>query len=275
MARSLFRFYEELNDFLPPERRKIAFSCDCALHATVKNAIESLGVPHTEVELILVNGVSVGFSHPVRDGDRISVYPKFEALDVSPLLRIRERPLREVRFLADAHLGALAKFLRLLGFDTLYRNDFKDQEVAHLSVQERRIVLTRDRGLLMHRIITHGCYVRAERPLEQLSEVIARLDLSRAIRPFTRCLRCNRTIERIDKSCIAGRLAPDTLRYYDEFWTCHACDRVYWAGSHFRRLAKIIEAAAASGRSAGHQGARLSMGTGSSGSAGSKRNTRE
>jgi len=248
MARSLFRFYEELNDFFPPERRKTAFSCDCALHATVKNAIESLGVPHTEVELILVNGVSVGFSHPVRDGDRISVYPKFEALDVSPLLRIRERPLREVRFLADAHLGALAKFLRLFGFDTLYRNDFKDQEVAHLSVQERRIVLTRDRGLLMHRIITHGCYVRAERPLDQLSEVIARLDLSRAIRPFTRCLRCNRAIERIDKSCIAGRLAPDTLRYYDEFWTCYACDRVYWAGSHFRRLAKVIEAAAVNGR---------------------------
>jgi uncharacterized protein with PIN domain len=243
MPRSVFRFYEELNDFLPRERRKTAFSCDCARHATVKNAIESLGVPHTEVEMILVNGESVGFSHPVLDGDRISVYPKFEALDVTPLLRIRERPLREIRFVADAHLGALAKYLRLLGFDTLYRNDFRDQEMARLSAEERRIVLTRDRDLLMHRIITHGCYVRAERPLEQLRELIERLDLSRAIQPFSRCLRCNGPIEHIDKSCISGRLAPDTLRYYDEFWTCRACDRVYWAGSHFRRLEKIIVAA--------------------------------
>ncbi len=242
MIHSEFRFYEELNDFLPPERRKIAFSCDCAEHATVKNAIESLGVPHTEVELILVNGESVGFSHPVRDGDRISVYPKFEALDVSPLLCVRERPLREPRFVADAHLGALAKYLRLFGFDTLYRNDFTDREVACLSAGEQRIVLTRDRDLLMHRIITHGCYIRRERPLEQLSEVIERLDLARAIRPFSRCLCCNGPIERIEKASIAERLAPDTLRCYDVFWTCRGCDRVYWAGPHFRRLQVIIEA---------------------------------
>lgn len=245
MPRSEFRFYEELNDFLPPERRKIAFSCDCAEHATVKNAIESLGVPHTEVELILVNGESVGFAHPVRDGDRITVYPKFEALDVSPLLRTRERPLRDTRFVADAHLGALAKYLRLLGFDTLYRNDFTDREVARLSAREHRIVLTRDRDLLMRRIITHGCYIRGERPLEQLSEVIDRLDLARAMRPFSRCLCCNGPIERIDKSNIAARLSPDTFRHYDAFWTCRGCDRIYWAGAHFRRLQAIIDAAAA------------------------------
>lgn len=250
MARATFRFYEELNDFLPAPCRKTDFWRDCALNATVKNAIESLGVPHTEVELILVNGRSVGLGHPVRDGDRISVYPSFEALDVSPLLRVRERPLRETRFLADAHLGALAKYLRLLGFDTLYRNDFEDRELARLSTEEHRIVLTRDRGLLMHRVITHGCYVRAERPLDQLRELVQRLDLSRSIRPFSRCLRCNRAIERIDKSTLAGRLAPDTLRYYDEFWTCRDCDRVYWAGPHFRRLAKVIETATESGTGA-------------------------
>ncbi len=242
MPRSEFRFYEELNDFLSRERRKTTFSCDCAQRATVKNAIESLGVPHTEVDLILVNGLSVGFSHPVRDGDRISVYPKFEALDVTPLVRIRARPLRETRFVADAHLGTLAKYLRLLGFDTLYRNDFRDREVARLCAREHRILLTRDRDLLMHRIITHGCYVRRERPLEQLREVIERLDLGRAIRPFSRCLCCNAPITRIDKSAIADRLAPDTLCHYDEFWTCRGCERIYWAGPHFRRLQTIIAA---------------------------------
>ncbi|HSD62004.1 MAG TPA: MoaD/ThiS family protein, partial [Burkholderiales bacterium] len=92
MARAEFRFYEELNDFLAPERRKRDFYYDCARAATVKNAIESLGVPHTEVELILVNGESVDFSHPVGEGDRVAVFPRFEAFDVRPLLRVRAAP---------------------------------------------------------------------------------------------------------------------------------------------------------------------------------------
>ncbi|MGH8584252.1 MAG: Mut7-C RNAse domain-containing protein [Gammaproteobacteria bacterium] len=243
MATAELRFYEELNDFLPPERRKRTIRHTCAEQATVKNAIESLGVPHTEVELVLVNGRSVGLAHRVQDGDRISVYPKFESLDISPLLRVRERPLREVRFVADAQLGGVAKYLRLLGFDTLYRNDYDDAKLARISAAEHRIVLTRDRDLLMHRVITHGCYVRALRPDAQLQEVLVRLDLFGSVRPFSRCLRCNGGLVAIDKAALGTRIRETTLQVYNEFWTCRGCNQVYWAGPHFRRLQEVVDSA--------------------------------
>ena len=243
MAVAEFRFYEELNDFLAPAKRRQPFHYRCAHHATVKHAVEALGVPHTEVELILVNGESVDFSHVVADGDRISVYPQFEALDVTPLLRVRARPLRNPRFIADAHLGALAKYLRALGFDTLYRNDYRDQEVAALAAAERRIVLSRDRALLMRKDITHGCYVRATRPLAQLEEILARIDLFGAVAPFTRCLVCNAPLRPLPQADAVRRVPRDAARLYDEFSTCAACDRVYWAGSHTRRLGAVLDKA--------------------------------
>lgn len=245
MAVAEFRFYEELNDFLTPARRRRAFDYDCAPHATVKNAVEALGVPHTEVELILVNGESVDFSYRVAAGDRISVYPQFETFDVTPLLRVRARPLRNPRFIADAHLGALAKYLRAAGFDTLYRNDYLDREVAAIAAAERRIVLSRDRALLMQKDITHGCFVRAKRPLEQLDEVLARLDLYVAAAPFTRCLVCNAPLRLLPYAEAVSRVPERSARCYDEFYTCDVCNRVYWAGSHTRRLGAVIDRALA------------------------------
>jgi uncharacterized protein with PIN domain len=243
MAIAEFRFYEELNDFLPPQRRKQTFLYTCAERATVKNAIEALGVPHTEVEIILVNGESVGFSYLLQEGDRVAVYPQFESMDITPLLRVREQPLRRTRFVADAHLGGLAKYLRLLGFDTLYRNNFRDEEIAQIAVAERRTVLTRDRSLLMYRKITHGCYVRTLKPRQQLSEILKRLDLSRSIRPFTRCICCNHLLEPIAKEAVLDRLPTSMIEFYHRFWICRHCDRIYWAGSHYRRLQALINIA--------------------------------
>src|SRR6201991_5360477 len=160
MVTATFRFYEELNDFLARPLRRQSFSCACARDATAKHMIEALGVPHTEVELILVNGESVGFDHPLQEGDRVAVYPTFEALDIRPLLRVRERPLRVLRFIADAHLGGLAQLLRLAGFDTLYDNHYEDARIEALALDEARIVLTRDRELLKRRAVLRGCYVR-------------------------------------------------------------------------------------------------------------------
>jgi uncharacterized protein with PIN domain len=238
-----FRFYEELNDFLRPEQRKRPFCHAYAERATVKHAIEALGVPHTEVELILANGESVDFRYVLHDGDRISVYPQFEALDVMSLVRVRDRTLRKIQFIADAHLGTLARYLRFLGFDTLYRNDFRDDEIAQISLAQRRIVLTRDRDLLMRRAITHGCYVRAPLPSKQLEEVTRRLDLAGAIRPFTRCSVCNQLLEPIDKQSLHDMLAPDIVCRYKEFRVCRACHRVYWQGSHWHRLQRLIRSA--------------------------------
>ena len=218
-----FRFYEELNDFLSSARRKIDFTVDCAENATVKQVIEALGVPHTEIEVILVNGESVNFSRRVEEGDQISVYPVFESLDVRPILRLREKPLRDPRFVADAHLGRLARYLRMLGFDTLYENALQDRE------------------LLMHRELTHGVYVRGERPREQMIYVLRRLDLRKSCRPFTRCMSCNGELEPADREVVVDSVPPRVAERHREFHHCLGCARVYWRGSHYDRMMKLID----------------------------------
>lgn len=241
MVTATFRFYEELNDFLAPSQRRRDLSCPCARAATVKHMIEALGVPHTEVELILVNGESVPFERLVEDGDRVAVYPKFESLDVTPLLRVREHPLRNLRFVADAHLGGLAHLLRMTGFDTLYDNHFEDSEIARIAADEQRIVLTRDRELLKRREITHGCYVRAIKPVPQAHEIFARLDLARSARPFSLCLTCNVPLEQIDKAQAQDRVPDGVFARHDRFVTCPHCRRVFWEGSHWRRMRELVE----------------------------------
>lgn len=241
MAIATFRFYEELNDFLAPERRKQAFPVACASGASVKHQIEALGVPHTEVELILVNGVSVEFDHLLQEGDRVAVYPKFEVLDITPLLRVREWPLRHVHFVADAHLGALARLLRLAGFDTLYDNHFHDDEIERLAVEEGRIVLSRDIELLKRRAITHGCYVHALEPWAQLREMVERLDLARLARPFALCLECNAGLQAVDKDAVLVKLPPGVRARHEHFKTCPACGRVYWEGSHWQHMRARLE----------------------------------
>jgi uncharacterized protein with PIN domain len=236
-----FRFYEELNDFLAPPRRGREFSVACARAATTKHMIEALGVPHTEVELILLNGESVGFDALLADGDRVAVYPTFEAFDVTPLLRLRQEPLRASRFVADAHLGGLAHLLRMMGFDTLYDNAFADDAIERVAMAEHRIVLSRDRELLKRRGITHGMYVRALHSPQQLREVFERLDLARSARPFSRCLHCNGTLAPIDKADALPQLPPRVAAQFDRFSACQGCGRVYWEGSHWRRMRALID----------------------------------
>jgi len=241
MAQVQLRFYEELNDFLPPALRKTTITYELTRRASVKDVIESFGVPHTEIEFILANGRSVDFSYIVQAGDRISVYPMFEALDISPLIRLREKPLREPRFIIDANLGRLARYLRLLGFDTLYRNNYPDQEIARIAQQDRRIVLTRDRALLQHKSITHGYFVRSDKPREQVKEILARLDLYDHVHPFTRCLRCNGEMEDVEKHAVDHQLQPRTRQYYHRFRRCTACGQAYWKGSHFEKMERLCE----------------------------------
>jgi uncharacterized protein with PIN domain/sulfur carrier protein ThiS len=240
MPKVTLRFYEELNDFLPGPMRKRSVEKEVLAGQTLKNMIEGLGVPHTEVEIVLVNGRSVDLDYPLREGDRISVYPMFEALDITPLLRLRENPLRRPSFLADAHLGKLARYLRLLGFDTLFFNDAGDHRLVSISVQERRTLLSRDRALLMHRKITHGCYVHAIEPRQQLRELINRYDLAGQISPFSRCMMCNGPLGREEKQSIGDRLPDHVYQSYHEFWRCDGCQRIYWKGSHYRQLSAFI-----------------------------------
>ena len=241
MSQATFRFHAELNDFLPPERRRREFGVSCARSATTKHMIEALGVPHTEVGLILVNGESAGFDRQLQDGDSVAVHPRGAATGVN--LRLRRSLPGEPRFVADAHLGGLARLLRMAGFDTLYRNDYRDAEIAELSVREGRILLTRDRELLKLRAISHGCYVHALEPRQQLAEIVARLELAPCVKPFTRCLECNAPLRAIDKSEVADGLPPSVRARQANFTTCDHCGRVFWPGSHWQRMQKLLAAA--------------------------------
>ncbi len=246
------RFYAELNDFLPPPQRQQPLCCRFEPPAPVRHLIETYGVPHSEVELVLVNGASVGLEQAVQDGDRISVYPMFEGLDIRPLLRLRARPLRRIRFVADAHLGRLARQLRMLGFDTLFRNAWPDPELARISARSGRILLTRDRALLMRREITHGCFVRPQRPAEQLAALIRRLDLCAEIRPFSRCMVCNALVVGVSKEAVRAALPPRAAAVQERFHRCTGCAKVYWEGSHYRamqqRIAGLCEGASMAGQ---------------------------
>jgi len=212
----------------------------CAESATVKNAIESVGVPHTEVEIILANGESVDFAYRVRDGDRISVYPMFERFDIAPLLRVRPAPLRDPRFIADAQLGGLARLLRMLGFDTLFDNHAADADIRQRALAEQRTILTRDRQLLICRDVTHGCYVHALQPHAQLREVVERLQLGANARPFTLCLCCNAPLIDVDKASVLPLLPPSVAQHHTQFKRCPVCARVYWPGDPYRRMSEML-----------------------------------
>ncbi len=239
MKQAFFRFYAELNDFLPPERRAAAFPCSFLVSAPVRDLIESLGAPHTEVDLILANGRPVDFSYVVEEGDRISVFPVFESLDITAVTRVRPRPLREPRFVLDVHLGRLAAYLRMLGFDTLYRNDYADEELALVSSGQERILLSRDRGLLKRGIVTRGYCVRETRPARQLEEVVARFDLLGAAAPFVRCLACNGLLEPASKESVGESVPAGVRERQREFQRCARCGRVFWRGTHWETMKKL------------------------------------
>jgi uncharacterized protein len=222
-----FRFYEELNDFLSLQQRKKTFPWLFQGHPSVKFAIETIGVPHVEVDLILANSVPVDFSYKMVDGDRISVYPVFESIDIALVSHLREKPLRDLKFILDVHLGKLTKFMRLFGFDSYYQNNLHDHEIINLAETGGRVILTRDRNLLKNKRVTHGYWVRSQRPDEQINEVLCRFDLENNIRPFTRCLECNNLVMEVSKESIFLKLKPQTLQDYQEFWKCVNCGRVY------------------------------------------------
>jgi uncharacterized protein len=234
------RAYAELNDFLAPDSRGVTVRRPFRSHQTVKDVLEAMGIPHTEIDLILVNGDPEGFSHRPTTGDRIAAYPMFEAFDIGSTARLRPTPLRHPRFVIDVNLGRLARLLRVLGFDVWWSSDADDQSLADVSLERQRILLTRDRGLLKRRAITRGLFVHSLEPEEQALEVIRRLDLRERLAPLTRCVRCNGMLAAASKDEVIDQLEPLTRRYYDEFSRCADCGRIYWAGSHYARLLSLV-----------------------------------
>ncbi|MDR5803789.1 Mut7-C RNAse domain-containing protein [Caballeronia sp. LZ001] len=251
MVTARFHFHRELNDFLARPQRGQAFACACPPSSSAKHMIEALGVPHTEVALIVRNGHPAGFDAPIEENDVIEIYP---ARRVPPGMAEGARLLRpalvaeNLRFIADAHLGGLAQLLRLAGFDTRYDNNFADDEIERLAHDEARIVLTRDRELLKRKNLLHGCYVRALHADEQWREVAERLDLAPHVRAFRLCLMCNAPLRRAAASEIDDRVPDGVRERHTRFVTCDVCRRVFWEGSHWKRMRERIDGLADASR---------------------------
>ncbi|WP_313086380.1 Mut7-C RNAse domain-containing protein [Pseudomonas sp.] len=241
MTTATFRFYARLNAFLSRERRGQAFSCPCAQRATTKHMIEALGVPHTEVALVLADGNPVGLDWQIGEGERIAVYPALAQLDVGSLVRLPPMPTPP-RFVADAHLGGLARLLRMAGFDTLYDNHYGDAAMVDLANREHRVLLTRDRALLMHRAVVHGCYVQALKPAEQLRELYTRLQLAAHAHPFSLCLGCNEPLRTLDRQDVIDRVPERVWQRQSRFLGCERCHKVFWEGSHWQDMRALLEA---------------------------------
>jgi len=241
MPEVIFRFYEELNDFLSPRRRKKDFQVGFKGRESVKDMIEALGVPHTEVDLILVNGKSVDFGYIIQHGDRISVYPTFESLDIKDVTRLREVPLRQTRFIADINIRDIVKYMRALGLDVCYDASLSPREIIRISKRENRTILTKSRKLLKFRNVTHGIFIRPGTTVEQIRGIIDYLSLRALIEPFSRCLQCNIPLVGVSKDRILDRIPAKTREFYDEYSYCTACDRIYWKGTHYMNIKKVVD----------------------------------
>lgn len=234
------RVYGELNDFLPPERRGREVSCSLQGNPAVKDLVEGLGVPHVEVALILLNGKVADFAARVRPGDRVAVYPVFTTLGALLPCSGGAGPPPPVRFALDAHLGKLARLLRLLGFDAVHSNGYRDEELVAVASREGRVVLTRDRELLKRSAVRYGYWVRATDPLAQAVEVVRRFRVRGAAAPFTRCLKCNGCLLPVESSEAVACVPPRVAAWRKEFLRCLGCGKVYWKGTHHPRLEGLV-----------------------------------
>jgi uncharacterized protein len=229
---ALARFGADLLPFLAPRHRRcadgVAFGCDGT--SSLGHVVQAFGVPLTEVGWLTANGQPVSAGYRPSGGD---------SLEVGQVGRPQALP--SPRFLLDVHLGTLASQLRLVGVDTAYANDNDDDALIEQANAGRRVLLTRDRGLLCRRSLWLGGYVRGSSAAEQLQDVLARF--APLLRPWTRCVNCNGLLTAVPKTAVSGRLLPGTRRTYQAFSSCRSCGQVFWRGAHRARLDAVVASA--------------------------------
>jgi uncharacterized protein with PIN domain len=235
-----FYFHDSLNDFLSSSKKNTNILYHFDDRPTVKHAIETIGIPHPEVDVILVNNSPVDFFYTLADGDKVEVYPVTAKYEFDETWSLTKDFFTD-GFILDVHLGKLARLLRLLGFDTLYENNYTDKGIVEIAESENRAVLTRDVNLLKHRSVKAGYWLRSQFAEEQCMEVIRRFKLETKIKPFERCVECNGTIMSVSKEAILDRLLPKTILYYYQFFQCNSCKRIYWRGSHYQHMQQLID----------------------------------
>ena len=241
MSEAMLRFYEELNDFLPLNRRKTDFQVHFNGSRSIEDMIKALGVPPTEIDLILVNGKSVEFAYQLMDGDQVSVYPVFESLNIKTISRLRKKPLRRTKFIVDANLGDMAKYMRGLGLDVCFDPSLSDREVIRVSEDENRIILSKHRDLLKFRGVTHGILICPGAIGEQIKKIIDYLDLRDSIKPFSRCLVCNNTKRNVPKEGNTDRISPKSKAFCDQYAYCKSCNKSYLRETDLTKMKKVID----------------------------------
>ena len=241
MPNATFHIHDSLNFFLPRRHKNREIIHPFDWQASIKDMIESLGPPHPEIELITVNGESVDFNYIVQPDDVINVYPDANGAAASKKIPLRPPYPGRPRFVLDTHLGRLTAYLRMMGFDTLYQSvDYPDAEIADVAHDEKRIALSRDVGLLKRSKVIYGYYVRNTDPRKRLTEIVERYDLGRHIEPFQFCMKCNGSLEPVDKDSIRHLISERTQKYYDDFHQCTSCKRVFWQGSHYDKMQTLM-----------------------------------
>jgi len=238
--KATFLFHNELNVFLSQKKKNTKVEYQYRNSPSVKDSIEAIGVPHPEVAVILVNNQPVNFDYKISNHDEIEVFPYHHGLEIPDIVNIK--PLEKARFILDVHLGGLARYLRMAGFDVLYNNeDWGDKYIADRGGEEERIVLTRDVGLLKRSSVVYGYYIRKKNSYEQFEEITERYQLKEDFEPFTRCIKCNGIIRDVAKEEIADLLEAGTRKEYNEFWQCGSCQQIYWKGTHYEKMLKLIQ----------------------------------
>ena len=224
MLTGTFRFYEELNDFLPKHRKNIRFEASFNKIKSIKDIIEEFGVPSTNVDLILINGKSVDFNTIFQDGDRVSVYPVFESFNIQNVTLLRKFPLRQSRFIADIHLKDIVRPMRMLGFDIDFNGSYTTQDIVEKSIREKRIILTKRNELLKSKSITHAMLLKSGTAVEQVTTIMDDLDIHDRIKPFSRCLGCNDPLENRQTRQIMDSISPETKRIQKDL-LCKSCGK--------------------------------------------------
>ena len=239
MPKAVLRFYSELNDLLPEHRRSTEFEAGFKDKRSIKDMIESLGVPHTEIDIIIANEDSVDFNYILREGDRIRVYPAFAEPD-KKTVHLRPSPFYNTRFIADTNLGNIARYMRVLGFDTCFDPSLSTRAIIELSLKEDRIIITKSRRLLKFRDVTYGILLRPGTSEAQIKNILFRLGIKDRVKPFSRCLRCNSILIRVEKKKIIDRIPLKTRSFCNEYSHCESCDKIYWEGTHVFEMKKVI-----------------------------------
>lgn len=225
-----FLFHDSLNDFLPKRKKAQWIPYTFKTPASAKDAIEAIGVPHVEVMKIEIYGAEKSIHYLLQPADHVAVFP---FPDKAP-------QLVATAFVLDVHLGKLARLLRLMGIDVFYRNDLSDRELVAIAVAQKRAVLTRDIGLLKHKVLDLGYWLRSQQSEEQLLEILQRFSLCPHLQPFSRCTMCNGKLQPVAKEEVRRQLPEKTSQFIHEFYWCNGCGKVYWKGSHFEKMQSLV-----------------------------------